>query len=63
MSIGVSPESEGKGIGSLILESFCREMATRGVTISAELRLLPTARIPTVAATRGAGEESRKAAE
>ncbi|MEP6892297.1 MAG: hypothetical protein ABI927_00830 [Gaiellaceae bacterium] len=32
MSIGASPESEGKGIGSLILESFCREMATRGVT-------------------------------
>jgi ribosomal protein S18 acetylase RimI-like enzyme len=32
MSIGVRPESEGKGIGSLIIESFCREMATRGVT-------------------------------
>lgn len=32
MSIGVSPESEGKGVGSLVIESFCREMATRGVT-------------------------------
>ena len=32
MSIGVSPESEGKGIGGLLIESFCREMATRGVT-------------------------------
>jgi ribosomal protein S18 acetylase RimI-like enzyme len=32
MSIGVSPESEGKGMGSLIFESFCREMAARGVT-------------------------------
>ncbi len=32
MSIGVRPESEGKGIGGLMIESFCREMATRGVT-------------------------------
>jgi ribosomal protein S18 acetylase RimI-like enzyme len=32
MSIGVSPESEGRGIGGLMIESFCREMATRGVT-------------------------------
>jgi ribosomal protein S18 acetylase RimI-like enzyme len=32
MSLGVRPESEGKGIGALLVESFCREMATRGVT-------------------------------
>jgi ribosomal protein S18 acetylase RimI-like enzyme len=32
MSIGVRPDSEGKGIGSLLIESFCREMAARGVT-------------------------------
>ena len=32
LSIGVSPEAEGKGIGSLIIESFCRELVTRGVT-------------------------------
>ena len=31
MSIGVTPESEGRGIGGLLIESFCREMAARGV--------------------------------
>ena len=31
MSIGVRPESEGRGIGGVLIESFCREMAARGV--------------------------------
>ena len=31
MSIGVAPESEGRGVGGLLIESFCREMAARGV--------------------------------
>jgi ribosomal protein S18 acetylase RimI-like enzyme len=31
MSIAVSPECEGKGVGGLLIEAFCAEMAERGV--------------------------------
>ena len=32
MSIGVNPDAESRGIGSLLLEAFCRELEARGAT-------------------------------
>jgi ribosomal protein S18 acetylase RimI-like enzyme len=31
LSIGVNPEAESRGIGSLLIEAFCSELAARGV--------------------------------